>query len=279
VEKLKTFQAALRGDDAELRAQAGQDAIISVAPQLSSVFVVWPGADGEQHARIAIEGTIPGGGGDAIADVHLPASFRVASVEQDGDEFVLTSADGRTVHGNPDQWAQEPRLRIDEDDPRYTEQRDQLFYETHMRPPKRFASLDMDAPTTDVALSNAEAVAEAGQAMVAFGDDEVWLNFECAGPEKVMQQLPHVRGLLADLTDLGRAGAEFVWSRTTDEDKAEIGEDEFFELMTPTSLVVLSAGDFEVHYEQTNDVLVMDGYWLAVQFTADRVPVDSFVDA
>ncbi|MDQ3790064.1 MAG: hypothetical protein M3422_22825, partial [Actinomycetota bacterium] len=270
---LKTFQAALGGDDAELREQAGPGALICLAPELSSAFVVWPGADGTQNARVAIIGTEEGGG-NALADVHVPTSFPVISVERNGGEFVLTSADGRTVHGTPEQFAQEPLLLVDEDDPRYTEQRDQLFYETHLRPLDRFAALDMDSPETDIALSNADAVAAAGEAMVAFGDDEVWLNFECAGPEKVMQQIPHARGLLADLTAIGRAGAEFVWSRTTDEDKAGIGEDAFFELMTPSSLVVHSNGDFVVHYERTSDVLVMDGYWIAVQFDADRTPVD-----
>jgi hypothetical protein len=276
---MKTFQAALDGDDAELLAQAGPDAMVCVAPELSSVFVVRPGADGTQHARIAVVGSGPNGGGSVIADVHVPASFLVTSVEQRGGEFVLTSADGRTVHGTPDQFAEEPRLLIDEDDPRYEERRDQLFYETHLRPAQRFASLDMDSPATDVAIGNAEAVAAAGEAMVAVGDDEVWLNFECAGPEKVMQQIPHARGLLADLAAIGRAGAEFVWSRTTEEDKAGIGEDAFFELMTPSSLVVHSDGEFVVHYERTSDVLVMDGYWIAVHFDADRTPVDDFVDA
>lgn len=276
---MKTFQAALRGDDAELRAEAGQDALVCVAPELSSVFVVRPGADGTQHARIAIIGGNAGGGGSVIADVRVPASYRVTSVEQDGGEFVLTSADGRTVHGTPDQFAQEPQLLTDEDDPRYEEQRDQIFYETHLRPPVRFASLDMDTPATDIAIGDPEAVAAAGEALVAFGDDEVWLDFECAGPEKVMRQIPHARGLLADLAAIGRAGAELVWSRTTDEDRAEIGEDAFFELMTPSSLVVLTNDDFVVHYERTSDVLVMDGYWIAVRFTADRTPVDEFVDA
>jgi hypothetical protein len=42
---------------------------------------------------------------------------------------------------------------------------------------------------------------------------------------------------------------------------------------------VHSNGDFVVHYERTSDVLVMDGYWIAVQFDADRTPVDEYVDA
>lgn len=136
---------------------------------------------------------------------------------------------------------------------------------------------DAGSPATDVAISDPEAVAEAGGAMVAVGDDEVWLDFEAGEPETVMRQLPHVRGLLADLAAIGRAGAEFVWSRTPGE--ATVPEDEFFELMTPTSLRIHTDGGFSVHYEHTSDVLVMDGYWLAVRFTADRTPVDEFVDA
>jgi hypothetical protein len=278
VRNLNTFQAALRGDDAELREQAGPGALICLAPELSSAFVVWPGADGTQNARVAIIGTEEDGG-DALADVHVPASFRVTAVDHVGGEFVLTGEDGRTVHGTPDQFAVEPRLLPDEHHPGHAARRDQLFFETHMRPPVRFASLTTDTPDTDVALSNADAVAAVGEAMVAFGEDTVWLNFECAGPEKVNQQLPHVRGLLADLADIARVGAEFVWARSSEEDRAEIGEAEFFELMTPSSLVVLSDGDFEIHFEGTSGVLVMDGYWIAVQFTADRTPVMDYVEA
>jgi hypothetical protein len=102
----------------------------------------------------------------------------------------------------------------------------------------------------------------------------VWLDFECAGPGKVTRQLPHARELLADLAGIGRVGAEFLWATDPEGDKAA-----FLEVMAPTSLVILSPGDFEIHYEGTSDVLVMDGYWLAVQFTADRTPVDHSVEA
>jgi hypothetical protein len=270
VENLKTFHDALQGDDHALRAEAGPDALIQIAPELSSVLVVRPGVD----VTLAIVGNE--NGGHLLGTVYVPASFPIASVGQEGGEFVLTSTDGRTVRGTPDQFAVEPRLIRDEVNPRHDEQREQLFYETHLRPAQRFSS-PSESPAADVALSDPDAVAEAGEAMVRVGDRDVWLSFDCAGPEKIREQLPHVRGLLADLDTIGRVGAEFLWARyegDPEDDKAE-----FMALATASSLVVLSNGDFEVHYEETSGVYVMDGYWLAVQFSADRTPVEDLVEA
>ena len=272
MQKLKTFHNALQGGDHALRAEAGPDALIQLAPELSSVLVVRPGAG----ARLAIIGGEDGG--SALSDVHIPTSFPVSSVSLDGGEFVLTAADGRTVRGTPDQFAVEPRLIREEVNPRHAEQRDQLFHETHLRPPQRFSS-PSESPAADAALSEPAAVAEAGEAVVKLGDRDVWLSFECAGPGKVTEQLPHVRGLLADLDALGRAGAEFLWARHEDAHDADDDKDEFMAVATATSLVVLSTGDFEIHYEETSGVYCMDGYWLAVQFTADRTPVEDLVEA
>jgi hypothetical protein len=271
VRRLGPFVAAIEGDDSELRTVAGPDAMIDVAPDLSSVLVVRPTADGKQTGTVAIVGS--DGVGNAISTIHVPRSFPVTGIRRDGAEFVLTSADGRTVHGTPDQFAVEPRLLNEDVNPRYAEQLDQLFLETHLRPPQRFAS-PRESPTCDAALREPADVVAAGEAMVAIGDDEVWLDFECAGPGKVTRQLPHARELLADLAGIGRVGAEFLWATDPEGDKAA-----FLEVMAPTSLVILSPGDFEIHYEGTSDVLVMDGYWLAVQFTADRTPVDHSVEA
>jgi hypothetical protein len=271
VQNLKTFHDALQGDDRALRAEAGPDAMIQLAPDLSSVLVARPGIG----VTIAIVGS-ENGGGSVLRDLHVPTSFAVAAVGRDGGEFVLTSADGRTVRGTPDQFAVEPRLIREEVNPRHDEQRDQLFYETHLRPPRRFSS-PSESPAADVALSEPDAVADAGEAMVRIGEREVWLSFECAGPGKVREQLTHVRGLLAELDVVGRAGAEFLWARYEGDDKGDKAE--FMSLATATSLVLLSTGDFEVHYEETSGVYCMDGYWLAVQFAADRTPVEDLVEA
>lgn len=273
MQNLKTFHDALRGDDRALRAEAGPDAMIQLAPDLSSVLVARPGTG----VTIAVVGS-ENGGGSVLRDLHVPTSFAVAAVGRDGGEFVLTSADGRTVRGTPDQFAVEPRLIRKEVNPRHDEQRDQLFYETHLRPPTRFSS-PSESPAADVALSDPDAVADAGEAVVKIGDRDVWLSFERAGPGKVREQLTHVRGLLADLDAIGRAGAEFLWARYEKHHDESDDEAEFMSLTTATSLVVLSTGDFEVHYEETSGVYVMDEYWLAVQFTADRTPVEDLVEA
>lgn len=273
--KLGPFKAAIEGDDTELRNVAGPDAMINIAADLSSVLVVRPTTEGKQAGTVAI---LHEGGGSTLARFGVPGSFRVTAVDRDGDEFVLTSDDGRTVHGTPDQFAAEPLLIGEEYNPRYAEQREQIFYERHLLPPKRFSS-PAESPAADRALSEPDAVVEAGEAMVTIGDEELWLSFECAGPGKVEQLLPHARALLADIERIGRDGAEFLWAGTAEDDETEEDKAEFLEVARPTSLVIYVSGDFAVHYEETSEVYVMDGYWLAVQFTADRTPVVHYLEA
>lgn len=275
MQKLGPFRAAIEGDDTELREVAGPDAMISVVPDLSSALVVRPTTEGKQAGTVAV---LHETGGSTLARFAVPQSFHVTGVSRDGAEFVLTAADGRTVHGTPDQFAAEPLLLNEEHNPRYAEQREQIFFERHLLPPKRFTS-PAEPPAADVALADEDAVAEAGEAVVKIGDNEVWLSFECGGPGKVRQLLPHARGLLADVERIGREGAEFLWARHTEGEESEADKAEFLAVARPTSLVVYVSGDFAVHYEETSEVYVMDGYWLAVQFTADRTPVDHTVEA
>lgn len=273
--ELGPFKAAIEGDDTELRNVAGPDAMINIAPDLSSVLVVRPTTEDKQAGTVAIRHD---GGGSTLARFGVPGSFRVTAVDRDGDEFVLTADDGRTVHGTPDQFAADPMLVDEEYNPRCAEQREQIFYERHLLPPKLFSSPE-EAPAADVTLADENAIAEAGEATVTIGDDELWLSFECGGPGKVRQLLPHARALLADIERIGRDGAEFLWARTAEDDETEEDKAEFLEVARPTSLVIYVSGDFAVHYEETSEVYVMDGYWLAVQFTADRTPVVHYIEA
>lgn len=273
--ELGPFEAAITGDDTELREVAGPDAMIDVAPDLSSVLVVRPTTEGKQAGTVAI---VREGGGSTLAEFDVPGSFVVTGIGRDGAEFVLTADDGRTVHGTPAQWAVDPMLLDEEHNPRYAEQLEQVFHERHLLAQEQFATADV-SPAADVRLADEDAVAEACEAMVTIGERELWLSFECGGPEKVRQLLPHTRALLADIERIGRDGAEFLWARHVEGDETEADKAEFLEVARPTSLVVYVSGDFAVHYEETSEVYVMDGYWPAVQFTADRTPVDHTVEA
>lgn len=272
---LGPFEAAIKGDDSELRQEAGPDAMILVAPDLSSALVVRPTTEGKQEGSVGI---VREGGGSTLGRFDVPASFRVAGIGRDGKEFVLTADDGRTVHGTPAQFAVDPMLLDEEHNPHYAEQLERVFHERHLLSEEQFGTAD-ESPAADVTLADEDAVAEACEAMVTIGEHELWLSFECGGPEKVRQLLPHTRGLLADIERIGREGAEFLWSRTVEGDETEEEKAEFLEIARPTSLVVYVSGDFSVHYEETSEVYVMDGYWLSVQFTADRTPVDHSIEA
>lgn len=267
-----TFAAALRGREARLRDEVGPDAIVCVARELSSVFVVQPGEDGRQTGTL--------GGPGQVAVIRLPRTFQVRSVTQDGDEFVLTDADGRTARGTPRQFTAWPMLLDESVNPHYDEQLEATLLTTHLLPHPRETTVD--CPRTDRALNGPEVaeILQAGEAMVTVGEDDMWLLFDNARPEKIEELLPHTRALLADIEAIGRAGAEFLWNSGEDDGEDDTERAEFLAMAAPTSLVVYLTGDFAIHYEQLSDTeFYMDGYWPAVQFRADRTPVDHYVDA
>ena len=92
-------------------------------------------------------------------------------------------------------------------------------------------------------------------------------------PEPPVVRVKLAEGELRGSIDLSQFGKPELL-KDDEDDKTE-----FLSLTTATSLVVLSTGDFEIHYEETSGVYCMDGYWLAVQFTADRTPVEHLVEA
>lgn len=269
---LEIFAAALR-DDKRLRREAGPDAVFCVAPELHSVFLVQKAEDGTQAGTVAIVGS----GGGVVGVVDLPRSFQVRTITHDDARFALTSADGRTATGTPDQFDAHPRLVAESVNPRYQEQLEEIFLNTHLLRNRAVAGID--APTTDQGLDGPELdeIIRLGEAMVTVADEELWLKFDNAWPEKVSELLPHTRDLLARLDHLGRAGAEFLWAEVSPGDEPE---SDFLEMMTPTSLVMFLTGDFEIHYEGISDTeYYMDGYWPAVHFLANGTPVDHAIEA
>lgn len=274
---LSIFAEALRGADGQLRQEAGPDALIHVANQLSSVFMVQSAADGTQAGTLARVGAH---GGGIVSVVSLPRLFRVREITHHGEEFFLAGADGRTVHGTPNQLVASPKLLDEKVNPRFQEQLDEILLGTHLLPDREVAGLD--APKTNQLVSGPEVeeIVRVGEAWVAFNGEEVWLTFDNAWPEKIVELLPHARQLLGSLDRLGREGAEFLWSTGATGDESEAEKTEFTEAAAPTSVVVYLTGDFEIHFEGLSGTeFYLDGYWPVVQFRADGTPVDHYVDA
>jgi hypothetical protein len=277
VTDLTTYAAALAGDDERLRAEAGQDAVICVAPRLRGVFVVKDIGDGRQEGALATVGAPDSG---HVAVVQVPRTFRVREITADRGEFVLTAADGRTVRGTPGMFTSYPMLVDPSVNPRYDEQLEDVYANLH-RITDLFTTV-ADPRSTDRELSGPEVdeIVRDGEAVVRTGDGEqVWLKFQNAWPERVAELLPRAREVLAALERIAGDGAEFLWSKTrTGEETAE-EKDEFLGLMTPSSLVMYITGDFEIHYEGVSGVYYLDGYWPSVHFLADGTPVDHAMEA
>lgn len=190
-----------------------------------------------------------------------------------GDD--ASSADGRTVHGTPAQFEVYPRLVDAEHNPRYEAQLETIFLTTHQLPMREVVLVP---PQADLTLAGEEIVS-VGEAMVQLGDREVLVSFDSAAPDKVVELLPHARALLAAFDDVVRDGVEFLWAWGEEGDETEADKADFRADIAPIGLTVYLTGDFHVDLESVSGRHVLEGYWYAVQFTADRTPVDVSVEA
>lgn len=87
-----------------------------------------------------------------------------------------------------------------------------------------------------------------------------------------------MRDLLADFGTVRRTAVDHLWQwgaepSDTDDDRAE-----FIATMHPAELVVREDGGFALHYTETGGRM-LDGYWPAVHFTADRTPTEVTVES
>lgn len=278
---LTVFASTLQGDESVLRGILAPDSIVCVAPQPRGVFVVEDMADGSQAAMVAHVG--PSGSG-SISPVRVPRSFPIRHVSHDDERFVVTSADGRTVHGRLWQFKKWVKVLDQEHNPSYEQHIEEAFLATHLIPddPLQPAHLTTDPVLGDVRLDPVlPQYADSYEAIIPIADDELRLAFDSAGQGKATALLPHARVLVTALDRIAAAGAEFLWNWGADRDEPDEEKEAFLrEVSPPTDLVIYRSGDFEIHYAGASGTkYFMDGYWPAVQFTADLTPVAVTVEA
>ncbi|WP_019632693.1 hypothetical protein [Actinomadura atramentaria] len=261
------FRAALDGDESRVRALAGPDGFVCVAPDLASVLLVQPDGD-EQRATVAVLGR-----GGTVQALPVPRSFRVTAVERDGGEFVLTAADGRRVRGTPRQFASFTRIVEPALNPSYAEHLADPFLAAHTLPGGRGGH----PPVRDAVLGEVAFDPSTGSYEATAG--ELLIMFDNAGADRVEELLPHVRGLLAAMDEIGPAAVAHLWDWGATGDETAEEKAAFLAEVRPTSLVVYRSGDFELHFEKVPDGAFLDGYWPVVLHRADGRPVDVFVDA
>ncbi|MBG0833137.1 hypothetical protein HS041_36140 [Planomonospora sp. ID67723] len=261
------FAAALNGDDTQVRDLAGPDGVFCIAAELCSVFLVEVTADGTQQGTLAY----PRG----ITRVELPRSWPVHRIDHDREHFILTSTDGRSVHGTPRQFAAYPKILPAEHNPSYQEHLEEAFLATHLLPPHppppgTYASLAepmLGGHHIDDVVQGTVQVPAAGR--------DLWVGFDHAGPEKVAELLPHTHRLLAAFDRISRAGTDFLWNRCVDGTESEEERAGLPDAIVPTNLIVYRSADFEVHFQDVSGrYFPDDSYWPCVWYRADMTPVD-----
>ncbi|MFD7551902.1 hypothetical protein [Streptomyces sp. NPDC059816] len=275
--ELTTFAGALRGDGISLDSLRHSARALCVGTELSAVFRVGTGSDGEQHAVLATVG--PSGGG-TVARVALPRAFRVEHITHDATHFTLRVADGRTVRATPEQFGTHVLLLPPGDDPRYEVRLTEAFLATALLPDRSWTP-DRTPAVHDAVLGTityAQGTGGYGTDLV-LGDQDVRLTFDGADVEKVMELLPHVRDLVAGFAPVEAAGRQFLWSWGSDGTETADDEHRYQGALRPGALVVYRSGDFEVHFDDTSGDYFLDGYWPVVRHRADRTPTSVSVEA
>ncbi|MQS16321.1 hypothetical protein F7Q99_29930 [Streptomyces kaniharaensis] len=266
----RIIASALNGDAEELRRVVGPGSLMCIAPELSSVFVVRTAADGEQTATVALPGS--------TMFVQLPRSFQVRHIGHDSERFTLTSTDGRSVAGTPRQFTACYKVIVEKHNPWYEEHVEEAFLATSLLPdgllPPHIRHVD-----TDPVLGEPRVEGRIAETSVTTPGRRLEMWFDCAGPEKIAELLPHARRLVAEFEHIRRDGTEFIWTTFAEGDETEEEKARFPEVMTPNTLVVYRSGDFEVHFGEPESRYFMDGYWPAVQYRADMTPVHVTVEA
>ncbi|MFF2024355.1 hypothetical protein ACFVW2_21445 [Streptomyces sp. NPDC058171] len=275
--ELKTFAGALRGDGVSLDSLRRGARALSVGTELSAVFRVGTGSDGEQQAVLAAVG--PSGGG-TVTRVALPRAFRVEHLTHDATHFTLRAADGRTVRATPEQFATHVLLLPPDDDPRYEVRLTEAFLATALLPDRSWTP-ERTPAVHDALLGTISYARGAGGygTDLVLGDQDVRLTFDGAGVEKVTELLPHARDLVAGFAPVEAAGRGFLWSWGRDGTETADDERRFKDALCPGALVVYRSGDFEVHFDDTSGDHFPDGYWPVVRHRADRTPTSVSVEA
>ncbi|WP_345438836.1 hypothetical protein [Actinoallomurus vinaceus] len=198
-------------------------------------------------------------------------------IGHDGEHFVLTSADGRSVRGTPQQFTA-PKLLPREHNPSYEEQLEECFLATHLLPGGRSrpGTSAPIGPTLDG--SHIDDMTQ-GPVVVSAAGQELWVSFDGSGPEKVAELRPHARRLVAAFDRIRRDGIDFLWATGADGDEPDEEKARFAAGMLPDSLVVYRSGDFEVHFDDVDGRYFPEGYWPAVLYRADMTPVAVTVES
>ncbi|WP_405810373.1 hypothetical protein OG524_13465 [Streptomyces sp. NBC_01520] len=278
MDDLEIFASALRGDDVRLRELAGEHGLVCTAAEPASVFLIRPADDGGQRGTLAVVGA---SGGGSVGKVRLPRSFPVRRIGYDGGCFVLTAGDGREVRGTPGQFGVWPKIVTAEHNPAYEQHLEEAFLATHLLPdgPREPSAVGLPSPGAAWGELPADEIVRRQYVVVPAAGQELSVSFDCAGPEKVAELLPHTREVVADFGQVRRTGAEFLWDWGANGDESEEDRVGFLDAVAPTDLVVFRSGDFEVHFDDASGRYFPDGYWGAVQYRRDMTPESGTMEA
>ncbi|KQX78823.1 hypothetical protein AB0K86_07845 [Streptomyces clavifer] len=278
MDDLEIFASALRGDDVRLRELAGEHGLVCTAVEPGSVFLIRPAEDGGQRGTLAVVGA---SGGGSVSKVRLPRSFPVRRIGYGGGCFVLTAGDGREVRGTPAQFGAWPKILTAEHNPAYEQHLEEAFLATHLFPdgPRDPLAAELPPPGTAWGGLPADEIVRRRYVVVPAAGQDLSVSFDCAGPEKVAELLPHALEVVAEFGRIRRTGAEFLWDWGANGDESEEDRAGFLDAVAPTDLVVLRSGDFEVHFDDVSGRYFPDGYWGAVQYRRDMTPASGTMEA
>ena len=271
---------AVQGDAAPLLENLPEGAVAGVARPLNSVFVVEPGPDGRQTGTVALARTA---NRPVFGVQDIPGSFRVQRIDHDDRHWILHAADGRTLKATPGQFANQPPILDEQNNPCYQAQLEQSWEAIA----RMYANDAPDRPVPEISdevLGGFEFDEDLYEYSATFEppSDQVYVRFGAAEPERIKAMLPSVRTLLDDFERIRQSGLRYLWDRWLrylwdrgpDDQTSEQAEAEFFREAIAFRLEFYYSGDFILNYSDGGAGYFADGYWMAVHFRGeDATPV------
>ncbi|NJP48255.1 hypothetical protein [Actinacidiphila epipremni] len=219
--------------------------------------------------------------------VPLPRRFAVSRLDVADGLVRLTARDSRVITATPGQLTVWSQLLQEPANPDYEAQFEAEFLDRPARPADDTTDPELLLPAVDAvfgpivphapsAFGTTAEIADIRPAVSAVPcvPCEVTLEFDSMSRRRILELLPAVHALLADLPLLWDRALTYLWEQGTDDDRAATGPADFRAAFRLMGVVVYHSGDFGLDLDDAGKEFVEDGYWARINFRADGSPAE-----
>ncbi|MFD0556485.1 hypothetical protein ACFQ3B_05435 [Stackebrandtia endophytica] len=226
--------------------------------------------------------------GGGYAPVPLPTRFHVREVGVVEGLVRLVAHDGRRLSATRGQLATWSQLVSEEANPDYATQFEMEFLDRALRPASDTSDAAFTMPVEDDLFGSITPHPPSGfgqtaeivdiRPLVGWSDSPVDLTFDAMSRDRLVEVLPGVHKVVADLRQLFDRAVDFLWESGSDDDRARLDRKTFRADFQPMGVTIYHSADFGLDLDESNKYFE-DGYWPRINFRADGEPVELIVMA